>query len=325
VSRVVTAAALVVLAAAAPAPAGGARLERTGYVMGTFLTVTILHQDTSLASEALDSAFAITTRLDSLLSNYRPESELNRIGQNAPAPVQVSALTFGFLSRTLAWSARSSGALDPTVGALVHAWGFDSDHPSRPAPTVLDSLGRLCDYRSVRIDSVHRTVSLPAGFRLDPGATGKGYALEVIDSSLQNLGVNAWSADFGGQLYVRGIDSLLVPVRHPRSDTSAVAWLLFAFGSLSTSGDYERYFEEEGRRYAHILDPRTGWPVQGRAAVTVFAPSPFAADALSTALFVLGPEAAPPLLKSARAGALFAEWNGDSLALIIVGEWPEAP
>jgi thiamine biosynthesis lipoprotein len=307
------------------ARAGGVPLCRTGYAMGTLLSVEVCAPDTAAALAALDTVFAIASRLDSLLSNYRPESELCGIAGHAPAPVAVSAATLDFLARTLDWSARTGGALDPTVGPLVSAWGFDSERPARPDTLVLDSLARLCDYRRVRLDSASRTVQLPAGFRLDPGATGKGYALAVAESTLTALGVSAWSADFGGQLYRRGTDSLLVPVRHPRSDTTALAWLSFAQGSVSTSGDYERYFDLQGRRYAHILDPRTGWPVQGRAAVSVYAPNPFAADALSTALFVLGPGPALPLLESARAGALFAEWNGDSLVLIIVGEWPAAP
>lgn len=309
---------------ACAASAQGATRERTGYVMGTMLSVTVEAPDSAFASASLDSAFALATRLDHLLSNYRPESELSRLAHQAPEPLKLSPLTLGFLSRTLAWSGLSQGALDPTVGPLVHAWGFDSEHPARPPAHVLDSVKQLCGFQHIAIDASDHVVALPAGYTVDPGATGKGYALAVMDSALLALGVTRWNADFGGQLYCRGDDSLWVPVRHPRSDTAALAWLRFARGSVSTSGDYERYFEEEGRRFAHIIDPRTGWPVQGRASVTVYAPDPLDADALSTTLFVLGPAAARPLLEVAHAGALFAEWNADSLVLVIVGAWPEA-
>ncbi len=322
-SRASTGAVLWLLLAGAT-PTHGAVLERTGYVMGTMLSVVIDSPDSALAARALDTAFALTSRLDCLLSNYRPDSELSRIGREAPAPVSLSPLTLDFLSRTLSWCDRSAGALDPTVGTLVHAWGFDSEHPARPEANVLDSASRLCGYRKVRLDTTAQTASMPCGFNLDPGATGKGYALAVVDRALLGMGVTRWNADFGGQLFCRGTDSLLIPVRHPRSDTTALAWLTFALGSVSTSGDYERYFDEGGKRYAHILDPRTKSPVQGRASVTVYAPDAFDADALSTALFVLGPQAAGRLLEQAGAGALFAEWNGETLELIIVGAWPSA-
>lgn len=307
------------------APASAFTATRTNYVMGTMLTVSAEAADSADAAHALDTAFAATSRLDRLLSNYRPESELSQAGTQAPEPVSVSASTFDFLSRTLAWSVRSDGALDPTVGPLVQAWGFNTEHPARPPTAILESLGQYCDYRRVLMDPIKQTVQLPAGFSLDPGATGKGYALAVVDSLFLKAGIHSWNADFGGQLYCRGADTLLIPVRHPRSDTAVLAWLAFAQGSVATSGDYERFFELDGVRYAHIFDPRTQMPVQGRAAVTVYAPDPFAADALSTAAFVLGPAASEPLLASAGAGALFAEWKDDSLALIIVGEWPAAP
>ena len=306
-------------------PVHARSLERTGYVMGTLLTIEVEAETSAQARQAMDTAFEIAQRLDRLLSNYRPESEISAISARAPQAVAVSAETFDFLARTLDWSERSRGALDPTVGPLVKAWGFDTDHPGLPDPALLDSLRSVCGHRLVRMDSSTRSVSVPAGASIDPGATGKGFALAIMDLALTRAGIRTWRADFGGQLFVRGVDSLLVPVRHPRSDTQAVAWLLLSAGSVATSGDYDRFFEVGGVRYTHIFDPRTGRPVMERAAVTVCAPDPFAADALSTALFVLGPDAAEPLLKQAGAGALFAEWNGDSLAIVIVGEWPEAP
>lgn len=299
--------------------------QRTEYVMGTMLSIELQAPDSALGNLAIDSAFSTVHRLDRLLSNYLPESDISQIALQAPAAVPVTSETFEFLEGTLSWAERSKGALNPAIGPLVDCWGFHTEAPSLPDSAVIAAALRRCDYRSIRLDSRRRSVRVAAGMSIDPGATGKGYALAKIDSVLTRLGMASFRADFGGQLHCRGRDSLLVPVRHPRSDTRALAWLLLAQGSVATSGDYERHFEQDGIRYAHILDPRTGFPVQGRAAVTVFAPDPFAADALSTALFVSGPLNALPLLRQAGAGALFAEWDGDSLEVIILGEWPEAP
>jgi thiamine biosynthesis lipoprotein len=138
------------------------------------------------------------------------------------------------------------------------------------------------------------------------------------------MGIDEFYFDFGGQIYWRADASQCVAVRHPREDTVAVSMLRATGGSVSTSGDYERYFEQDGIRYAHIIDPRTGWPVRGRAAVSVYADDPFVADALSTALFVLGPDAGAALLSQfPGAGALSAEWRGDSLVYVKAGSWNE--
>jgi len=306
-------------------PIAAWRGERSEYVMGTMLTLSVESADSALGQAALDTAFATVHRLDRLLSNYRPKSEISQIAAQAPNAVAVSPETFHFLVQTLWWTNLSSGALNPAVGPLVECWGFNTESPKLPDSAALAGAMGLCDYRRIQLDSTSRSVRVDCGMRIDPGATGKGYALAVIDTVIARMGVTSLWADFGGQLLCRGTDTLLVPVRHPRSDTTAVAWLGIASGSVATSGDYDRFFEQDGVRYTHILDSRTGLPVQGRAAVSVYTPDPLAADALSTALFVRGPADASSLLKPARGGALFAEWDGDSLSFIIVGEWPEAP
>lgn len=159
---------------------------------------------------------------------------------------------------------------------------------------------------------------------LDPGATGKGYALGKAGEALTKLGIDEYYFDVGGQIYWHADTPRAVAVRHPREDTVAVCVLRAAGGSVSTSGDYERFFEQDGVRYAHIIDPRTGWPVRSRAAVSVYADDPFVADALSTALFVLGPDAGAALLSQfPGAGALFAEWQGDSLVYVTAGSWED--
>jgi thiamine biosynthesis lipoprotein len=299
--------------------------ERTEYVMGTMLHVRVEAVSDSLARLGVDSAFAVVHRLDGLLSNYDSSSEIRAVSQEAPEVVSVSEETFDFMHRTMAWAHLTGGALNPAIGPVVRAWGFYSEQPGRPTDRELTERLTECDYTKVALNAGLQTVRVAVGMELDPGATGKGYALDVAERTLLRMGVTSLDFDFGGQIHRCGADTALVPVRHPRADTLAVAWLAIDSGSVATSGDYERFFDEGGKRFSHIIDPRTGYPVQGRAAVTVFARDAFVADVLSTALFVLGPDGSEELLDQAGAGALFAEWENDRLVFITKGHWPEAP
>jgi thiamine biosynthesis lipoprotein len=299
--------------------------ERTEYVMGTMLHVRVEAASDSLALLGVDSAFATVHRFDRLLSNYDSTSEISAVALQAPEAVSVSKETFDFVHRTMAWAHLTDGAINPAIGPVVRAWGFYTEEPERPSDPLLIQRLAESEYTQVQLDADAQTIRVRTGMELDPGATGKGYALKVAERTLAAMGVTSFDFDFGGQIHHCGADTVLVPVRHPRSDTQAVAWLAIDTGSVATSGDYERYFDEDGTRYSHIIDPRTGYPVQGRAAVTVFARDAFVADVLSTTLFVLGPDQSEELLEQAQAGALFAEWESDSLVFIIKGRWPEAP
>jgi len=303
-------------------PSVGFVHSRTEYVMGTVLEVRVEADDSALAAAAVDTAFAVVRRLDRLLSNYDSTSELSRIGREAPAAVQVSPPTLDFVRRSLELADRTGGVLEPTIEPLVKVWGFYGEHPSVP-----DSLDRaralsLVDYRRVRVDAEANTVQMDSGMALDPGAAGKGYALARADSALASFPLASVYFDFGGQLFRRGTRTVDAAVRHPRADSVVISVIRFAVGSLATSGDWERYFEVDGLRFSHILDPRTGRPVPRRWGVSVWHPDPFIADALSTALFVLGPDSAAELLRRfPEAAAFFVEPDGDSMVTHRTSAW----
>jgi thiamine biosynthesis lipoprotein len=300
--------------------------------MGTLLEIKVVYEDSTRAQQAVDSAFVVVRRLDKLLTNYDSLSEVSTIGRAAPEPVTVSQETYEFAAETREFCARSGGALDFTIGPVVELWGFFDGETRIPDSAALNAALKLVGYHRVCLEAPPRysevgaeyAVSLESGMSLDPGSTGKGYALRKAGEALKCMGIDEFYFDFGGQIYWRADASQCVAVRHPREDTVAVSMLRATGGSVSTSGDYERYFEQDGIRYAHIIDPRTGWPVRGRAAVSVYADDPFVADALSTALFVLGPDAGAALLSQfPGAGALSAEWRGDSLVYVKAGSWNE--
>jgi len=292
--------------------------------MGTLLEVRVEAKDSALAARAVDSAFAVVHRLDRLLSNYDSTSELSRIGHDAPASVPVSAATLDFISRSVELARRTGGAVDLTIEPLVRLWGFYGAHPSVPDSALVTRVLSLVDYRRARIDSVGLSVRLDSGMALDPGAAGKGYALATADRALAPLELQSVYFDFGGQLFRRGPHQVEAAVRHPRADSVAISVIRFTTGSLATSGDWERYFEANGERFGHILDPRTGWPVKGRWEVSVWHPDPFIADGLSTALFVVGPEHAERLLAQfPGAAAFFVEPDGDTLVTHATSAWTQ--
>lgn len=285
--------------------------SRVEYVMGTMLEVRVAAADSTTAGVALDTAFAVVHRLDSTLSNYRSDSEISRMAASAPAPVPVSDDTFEFVRRSLELAELSGGAFDPTVGSLVAMWGFYSGDYRIPAEADLERARASVGYRRVRLDERAQTVALDSGVIFDPGGAGKGFALERAQARLEAMGVRSFYFDFGGQVYRQGSDTVGIAVRHPRADTVSVTEVYFASGSVATSGDYERYFEMDGVRYAHVIDPRTGRPVVNRYAVSVFAPDPWMADVLSTALYVLGSDAGATLLEHfPGVGAMYLSHDG---------------
>ena len=298
---------------AGEAVSGGVTAGRVEYIMGTMLDIRVEALDHSTAARAVDTAFAVVNQLDSLLSNYKPDSDLSRLVAAAPEPVAVGGLTFEFVQRTLALAKQTDGAFDPTIGSAVALWGFYSGDYRIPDTLELRSVMATVGYQHVRLDESARTVALDSGVQFDPGGTGKGFALEQAIARLQTMELISVYFDFGGQVYRSGADTIGIAVQHPRDDSLTVSEIYFSAGSVATSGDYERFFDHDGSRYSHILDGRTGQPVPNRYSVSVYAPDPWTADALSTVLYVLGPDQSTALLKHfPGAGALYILNDADA-------------
>ncbi|HUF12854.1 MAG TPA: FAD:protein FMN transferase [Longimicrobiales bacterium] len=286
--------------APAPAPARNAApepAERVWPVMGTMLRVVAWESDPDTAAAVLRAARAEVVRVDSLMSTYRDDSDLSRVNRAAGTGewTHVSPETLEVLLASLEYARSSDGAFDPTVGPLVDVWGFYRESGAMPPAAALDSAGALVDWRRVEVRADVRLVRLPlAGMRLDFGAIAKGYAVDLALAAARRAGAGRAMIDLGGNIGVLGDapagESWPFGLRHPRHPESSFAVIAAESGVVATSGDYERYFVHDGVRYAHIVDPRTGWPVQGVASVSVLAPTGVASDALSTTLFVLGVE-----------------------------------
>jgi thiamine biosynthesis lipoprotein len=301
----------------APAPV---EVELVTQVMGTRLVVTARAPDSATAQRAAQSGSQVVARVDSLMSTYRADSEVSLLAAAAGGGdwISLSRETVEVLAASLDWARRSGGAFDPTVEPLMEAWGFRDTIQTRPSDDALALALRAVGWSKVELDSAGGRARLPvAGMKLDFGAIAKGYALDLAVAEMRAAGALGGMVDLGGQVNVFGTplsgrEAWLLGVRHPRATSTLMGTVAVDSGSISTSGDYEQMFEQDGIRYAHIMDPRTGTPARGMVAVTVAAPSGFTADALSTILFVLGPEEGHAFLDRELPGApLTVVWVRD--------------
>jgi thiamine biosynthesis lipoprotein len=282
-----------------PAAAGAARVERRLASMGTVLAVSVAGADRAAALAASETAVREIGRVEDRITTWRPGGPLDRL--NGAKPEEAVALgpeVAALLGAVFDWSEATAGAFDPTVLPLVRAWDLRGGGRVPDAETLgraLAATGR----KQFRLDAATgRARRLSAAAGIDEGAWGKGYALDSAVSALRRAGVRDAILDLGGQ--VSAIGRAGVAVADPRERGRAVLLLVIADESVSTSGNSERGKVVEGRRIGHLLDPRTGYPAPDFGSATVVAPSGLTADILSTAFFVLGPEAGLALSESLR-------------------------
>jgi len=259
------------------------RSERV--MMGTFVEVF------SADKRAPDIVFKEIERIENLLSKYKPESEisqLNRLGKLA-----VSDDTFYIIKKAKEFSELSQGAFDITVAPLMDLWGFTDKNFVIPKDEDIKNALTLVGSDKIILHDDNNVVEFKThGMKIDLGGIAKGYALDCAVKKLKENGINSCLLDAGGQIYGLGDDFFGRPwriaIQTPRGK-GIMGDLELKNMSVSTSGDYEQYFEKNGKRYSHILDPRTGYPSDlGIVSVTVVAPEALTADFLSTAVFVLG-------------------------------------
>ena len=272
------------------------RLEKSADAMGSTYSIATYGDDRVRMEAAVDAAFDEVRRLDDMLSNYKADSEWSAVNRHAAEkPMPVSPELFRLLSACMEYSSESEGAFDITVGPLMKVWGFyrGSGHlPHRPE--VMAALTKV-GYRHVRLDPQAGTVWFDrAGVELDPGGIGKGYAVDRMVDVLRQQGVTvALVAGSGSSIYGMGAPpdeprGWRIEIRNPWSPSKTAAEVFLKDMSMSTSGSYEKFFRAEGKIYAHIMDPRTGYPAQGSVSVSVIAPRTIASEAWAKPFFVNG-------------------------------------
>ena len=240
-------------------------------------------------------------RIDRLMSHYRPDSPLSRLNREAASgPVAVEPELLAFLDLCLRWSRESDGAFDVTVGPLMKAWGFFRDEGRVPGKGELAAALEVVGYRHVRLDREAGTVRFDRpGVELDLGGIGKGYAVDRVVDLLRRRGIASALVNLGGSsVYGLGAPpgkkAWEIGIQDPTDPAKTALTVTLRDRALSVSGGYARFFENNGVTYAHIMDPRTGRPVQGILSVAVLTDSATDGDALDNVLFVQGPDRARP-------------------------------
>ena len=248
-------------------------------------------------------AFNEIRTIESKMSEWLPHSEISRINQSSGAgSVAVSSETYDVVGFAKQLAHRSQGAFDPTWAAFRGVWQFKRPPFEIPTTARIEEARRRVDYRAITLDSKTLRVGLSKpDMQLGLGAIAKGYGIDTAADSLRQSGYANFIIDGGGDVYLAGkkdgSNAWRVGLKHPRRPRQFVGYVSAENMSVVTSGDYEHYFEKAGRRYHHILDVRTGYPATNTVSVTVVAPKATHADALATAVFVLGPKLGLELIK----------------------------
>src|SRR5579863_8237042 len=255
------------------------RLESSVESMGSAYSLVLYGEDRAKLEAASEDAFEEVRRLDRMLSNYRPESEWSLVNRDAASrPVKVSAELFQLLSACVDYSRQSEGAFDISVGPLMKVWGFYKGTGHLPKrDEVIEALEKV-GYRNILLDASTKTVRFgKAGVELDPGGIGKGYAVDRMVDVLRRDGIaTALVSASGSSIYALGAPpgeaGWKVRIRDPKDEAKTVTEVTLKNESMSTSGNYEKFFWAEGRIYSHIMDPRTGFPSEGMLSASVIAP-----------------------------------------------------
>lgn len=269
-------------------------VKREAVLMGSqFVFIVDAPKQQALAS-ITEAANAIK-KLENLLSSWKPGSDISRLNEHAGRhSVKVSTETMELLLLAKGLEQKTQGTFDITVGSVWDIWPFRDRNAPLPSQSEIDQSLQLVDSSTIVIDQENQTAYLPKiGMKVNLGAIGKGYAAELAINTMRNQGIKRAAVSAGGDLYLLGVKRSgpwAVELEHPRWKGRYLDRFVATDISVATSGDAKQYIERNGKRYGHIIDPRTGWPADKSQSVTIMTESSILADAYATAVYVMGPE-----------------------------------
>jgi len=271
--------------------------KRTLELMGSRFDITVTAKDSVTAKEHIDTAIAEIGRIEKLISSWDAASQTSEINRNAGVkPVEVNPELFDLINNALAISKLTDGAFDISYASMDRIWKFDGSMAAMPSAEEIAASIAKVGFQNIILDEEKGTVFLKIeGMKIGFGAIGKGYAADKAKALLIRNGVSSGIINASGDMNIWGKQpdgsEWKVAITNPLDKNKVFALLPITNGAVVTSGNYEKYVNFNGKRYTHIIDPRTGYPASGIISVTVFAPKAELADALATSVFVMGKDA----------------------------------
>ena len=277
--------------------------KRTVRLMGSRFDITIVAGDTASAERYIDTVIAEVTRIENLISDWKAGSQVSQVNSNAGLrPVKVDRELFELTRRALSFSQITDGAFDISFAAMDRIWKFDGSMTEMPTPEAVRKSVEKVGYKNILLDSVNFTIFLKLpGMKIGFGALGEGYAADRCRDMMIARGVQAGIVNGSGDMSTWGKqpggEDWKIGITNPRRQDELFAVIPLRQGSVTTSGSYEKFVVLNGKRYAHIINPATGYPATGLTSVTVFGPGTEMANGFSTSLMVLGKDAGLRLLR----------------------------
>ncbi len=270
------------------------KYDRVLKLMGSRFDISVVASSHEDGENFFDLAIAEISRIERLISSWDANSQTSEINRNAGIkPVQVDSELFDLIQRAIQISKITEGAFDISYASMDKIWKFDGTMTEMPTEEEITNSVQKVGYENIILDKNNRTVFLKlSGMKIGFGAIGKGYAADKAKKILQEVGVKAGLINASGDLNCWGKQpdgtSWKVGITNPLNKDKLFSWFDIDNQAVVTSGNYEKYIEFNGKRYTHIIDPRTGYPATGIISATVFAPKAELADALATSIFVMG-------------------------------------
>ncbi len=270
------------------------KYDRTIKLMGSRFDISVTANTKEKGNEYIDLAVAEIKRIENIISSWNENSETSKINQNSGIkPVKVSKELFDLINRSIQISKITEGAFDISYASMDKIWKFDGSITEVPSAEAIKKSVEKVGYDNIILDYNNQTVFLKVkGMKIGFGAIGKGYAADKAKKLLQNQGVKAGLINASGDLNCWGKQpdgvSWKVGITNPLNKNKIYSWFDIDNQAVVTSGNYEKFIQFNGKRYSHIINPKTGYPANGIVSATVFAPKAELADALATSIFVMG-------------------------------------
>lgn len=287
-------------------------IKKTKILIGTVVEIQVRDADEEKARQAITNAFEEIKRIEELFSSYNEESIVWKLNHGKMKGQRLQNELFDIVTFSDSIWKISDGAFDVSLGNLIELWGFSSELPSVPSNEKLAEKLAASGWKNVQLKN-EKSILISQNTKLDFGAVAKGYAVDKAVQILEQSKVSAALVNAGGEIKGFGYD-WVVGVQHPRNKSEIFGKIKLNGMSVATSGDYEQYFEKDEKRYHHILNPKTGMPADGCQGVTIICRENKLADALATAVFVLGREKGLQLVeKLNEVEAMIIDSNGNTI------------